>query len=183
MRVRLRNAVVRGDVDEVRRLITAGADPNAVDRDGWSPLHDAAWGDRPEIATLLIQAGAKVNRLTSDGTSPLHQAALADCFEVAEVLLKAGADPNLKRADGTTPLDLCISRYSSLIGGANALVQGKAPQQHAGQEHHTLGREEELLKLMHDWGVPPKMYVLLVQHGARRGPPLGKTANDRQTQR
>ncbi len=55
-------------------LIKKGADVNAPDSIGWTPINLAAFYGRTEIAQALITAGVDVN--TTDGRSaPLHEAA------------------------------------------------------------------------------------------------------------
>ncbi|MFG2545068.1 ankyrin repeat domain-containing protein [Streptomyces sp. NPDC048594] len=57
----LPSAVVRGDAGAVRAALRAGADPEARDRQGRTPLLLAALADRVEIAGLLVAAGADVD--------------------------------------------------------------------------------------------------------------------------
>ena len=49
----LHGAVVSGDLDEVRRLLAAGADPRIPNRDGKTALHAAALLGHAHIAELL----------------------------------------------------------------------------------------------------------------------------------
>ena len=53
-------------------LIAEGADVNAKNVDGWTPLHSAAAG-RKEIAELLIANGADVNAKDDKGRTPLDR--------------------------------------------------------------------------------------------------------------
>ena len=57
-------------------MVEAGAEVNARNKDGWTPLHRAARGAGPEMLTALLEAGAKVNVRAKDGDAPLHHAAL-----------------------------------------------------------------------------------------------------------
>ena len=58
----LLEAASRGDEAEVERLLLEhGADIEAKDNHGWTPLHWAAVYDFPEGARLLLEAGADVN--------------------------------------------------------------------------------------------------------------------------
>jgi ankyrin repeat protein len=49
----LHSAVVSGDLDEVQRLLAAGADPRIANRDGKTPVHAAAILGHTEIEALL----------------------------------------------------------------------------------------------------------------------------------
>jgi hypothetical protein len=64
-------AVRRGDVEEVRELLEKGADVNAKNNDGWTPLHDAAGHDHVDFARLLVENGADVNAKNNDGKTPI----------------------------------------------------------------------------------------------------------------
>jgi ankyrin repeat protein len=101
-----------GDKDMAALLLANGADVNARDDDGSTPLHGAADdidaevapNGRKEVAELLLAHGADVNARTSRGWTPLHAAAGAHNLDVAAVLLANGADVNAKTNDGQTPL-------------------------------------------------------------------------------
>jgi ankyrin repeat protein len=49
----LHSAVVSGDIDEVQRLLAAGADPRIRNRDGKNAMHAAALLGHAEIERLL----------------------------------------------------------------------------------------------------------------------------------
>ena len=49
------------DGDLVRTCVAAGADPNARDENGWTPLHSAAHQGWTEAIAALINAGADHN--------------------------------------------------------------------------------------------------------------------------
>jgi ankyrin repeat protein len=104
-----------GDTGAVAAALDAGADVNARDADGITPLMHAARGDRPEIANpgpsdhpevveLLIKRGADVNAKTESGFVALFWAVRYGHDKVAQVLIDHGADVNAKDASGITPL-------------------------------------------------------------------------------
>jgi hypothetical protein len=65
----LHSAAQAGDLDAVRTLLEAGADPNAREEgDNTTPLHWAAAGRHVEIARALLDAGSDVH-----GVGDLHE--------------------------------------------------------------------------------------------------------------
>ena len=94
----------KGVVEEVKKLISAGADVNAKDNDGNSPLYHAAYWDNVAIAELLISAGADVNAECGEGITPLAWAAYWGNVAIAKLLIDSGADVNYKNKFGSAPL-------------------------------------------------------------------------------
>ena len=69
----LHSASRLGDMELVRLLIQEGADVNAQDEDGESPLHGAmARSDNYDVARTLIENGAELSTRAIDGKTPLH---------------------------------------------------------------------------------------------------------------
>ncbi|RJR12602.1 ankyrin repeat domain-containing protein [Candidatus Parcubacteria bacterium] len=94
--------VVRKDYKEIVKLfIENGADVNAKNPSGWTPLHFAKDID---IAILLIEKGADVNAKTLGNVSPLHESAFRCNKEISQLLIEKGADVNAKDESGSTPL-------------------------------------------------------------------------------
>lgn len=88
----------------VKALLEAGAEVDARDADGWTPLPLAVWS--PEIMEMLLDAGADVNAEFNDGWTPVFVAASCDCIEAFEIFMNHGADPKRKTPLGWTPLHL-----------------------------------------------------------------------------
>ncbi len=86
-------------------LLKAGADPNAKDADGRTPLFCSNVHENPAIVSALIQAGADVNARVASG-STRGSTPLFNAWNPAVVfaLIQAGADVNARSASGSTPL-------------------------------------------------------------------------------
>ncbi len=89
----LHDAARRGDVVEVRRLITAGIDVNALNWEGICPLLCAVEGGSMEVATVLLRAGSMPDGVNHT-LSPFVAAAWEDRRDLVELLLQFGADVN-----------------------------------------------------------------------------------------
>ncbi len=111
-------AVKAQNVEEVKKLLAQGANPNAIDQDlsfRTPVLNVMMWqGDDPDhpqakrqIAIALINAGADVNGHGNTFYPPLL---IADDVEVVKLLIKKGADVN----------------YQSHLSGLTALHNAKA---------------------------------------------------------
>ncbi len=72
----------------VIELISAGANINAVDSDGCTPLHVACWDGHLSVVEKLIACGAKVDSLDNNKESPLQMASRREKKEIVELLTK-----------------------------------------------------------------------------------------------
>lgn len=91
----LDNAIMLGDIAEVRRLIASGVGVNGTSAAGYSLLLSAGVHEHWEIAELLRQAGAEVG---------LAEAALFGDIETLRTLLDHGADIHAANRKGLTAL-------------------------------------------------------------------------------
>jgi ankyrin repeat protein len=112
----------------VRALVDAGANINAKDNEGNTPLHFSVkrinrekfpTRDYEGIVRLLLDKKADVHIVNVGGATPLHTAAAfrADP-SVVEMLIQAGADVNQKASESTggwTPLHGAAARNSGSI--------------------------------------------------------------------
>ena len=96
---------IRGDsIKMVQHLLNAGADVNAVDSEGNTPLFHAVMESDPAMVTLMLGAGAQVNVKNHHGMTPLHEAAAYGALDNVKLLLKAGADATAESKEKETPL-------------------------------------------------------------------------------
>jgi ankyrin repeat protein len=97
-------AALYGDLPEVKRLLTAGAEVNAKDMHGATALMYASRGGHRKVAELLLARGAEVNAKTTDGRTALMLASESGHRKVAELLLAKGAEVSAKNTHGKTAL-------------------------------------------------------------------------------
>lgn len=104
----LHGVVAEHHFDIARLLIAKGADVNAGNDEGVTPLHLAAY---PEMVEILVANGARLDARDSNGNTPLHAVTEhPELIDVMEKLLKLGADPNARNHDGASALDLASER-------------------------------------------------------------------------
>ena len=118
-----------GDVELVQLLIQAGADLNAVDHMGNTPLHHAAESGNIPLVRILLDAGAAVDSVNGMGEPVLCSAVLrsdGDLPEVVRVLLDYHPDLALKATSWEqTALELAIQQGRKEV--AEMLVAAGSP--------------------------------------------------------
>lgn len=127
-------SVATGEIEQLRSLLAAGGDANAIDAEGHSILYAAVRLNQVQAAELLLNAGASgINRLYDFGSPAkkekqhlLSYAAWNNDQEMLSMLLKNGADSSALDMDGRDAL-------------AGAIVTGNT----------------EILKILLDAGVDP----------------------------
>src|SRR5262249_50849287 len=101
-------AIGNADAQAVRKLLDNGADVNARDAEGNTPLILASFYASPVCLELLIEKGTDVNSVNKAGATPLIRAATDN--EKTRLLVAAGANIRVRTALGNTPLILAARR-------------------------------------------------------------------------
>ena len=115
------NPVISVSPSKVSDLVTcfkllreAGANLEAVDAWGYTPLQCAAYSAFPELLSLLVQARVNLDARSNVGTTALHRAARVSdgrANDCVDVLLAGGASVNARDSSGETPFDVALSHH------------------------------------------------------------------------
>jgi len=90
-------ASMEGNTETVAILLKAGAQANAVNKIGKTPLHYAVIRRSNSMVVDLLNSGAKVDALDMAKRSPLEDAIYYGNVEITKTLLERGAKPDLIR--------------------------------------------------------------------------------------
>jgi ankyrin repeat protein len=120
-------AMVRDWFKLARILIDRGADANAENNDGRTPLlilsdsrvHN---GDAIDLLCVLLKRGAVVNRRDKNGETPLLLAMGRGGLKFARILLEHGADASVKKINRKTLLHLLLESQIRSEGEALDLL-------------------------------------------------------------
>uniref|UniRef100_A0A3Q4M662 Protein phosphatase 1, regulatory subunit 16A n=1 Tax=Neolamprologus brichardi TaxID=32507 RepID=A0A3Q4M662_NEOBR len=180
--VTLLDAASRNDLDEVREMLNSGINPDLVNEDGLTALHQCCIDDFVEIVQCLLDAGANVNACDSELWTPLHAAATCGHTGLVQLLIQGGADLLAVNADGNMPYDICEDEATLELLEMVMAEQGQHDQLHIVSANGYMSVAELLLenKAQVDvkdsdgwtplhaascWG-QMQMVELLVAHGA-----------------
>jgi ankyrin repeat protein len=127
------------------RLLERGADVEAQNNRGSTPLHLAASKTSEKSVRLLIKNGAMINLQNNKSQTALHKASRHGHLDIVRLLLDHKADIDLQDNHGSTPLHLAIYHMSReavqlfLDRGADVTLQngkGQAALHRALQRGH-----------------------------------------------
>jgi ankyrin repeat protein len=133
-RMNLRSAVAIGSMEQINKLLEAGADVNECDGEGFTLLYTAIENNQPKAVEVLLTHGANPNTLPNKPVwlSPLQMAAMNNQGTIAKLLVDHGADPNVREpARKMTALEIAHERgASSVIQALNTTKKTATPQKH-----------------------------------------------------
>jgi ankyrin repeat protein len=122
-------AAAKGDAPEIARLAASGADVNARDNRGRTPLMVAAHGRHLAAAKALIAAKADPNMLDSQAYDVITIAAVADDLAMLDLALASGGNPRAVTSpySGTALIAAAHLGHAEIV---EALIAAKAPLDH-----------------------------------------------------
>jgi ankyrin repeat protein len=176
-------ASAKGSVDEIRRLVQAGADVDARDGNGRTPLHVAAFQGHGAAARELIANGADPALLDNQRYDAVTIAAVRDDVPTLQALLAAGASAKQITSvyEGTA---LIAAAHLGHDGIVRELIRAGAPLDHVNNlgwtaliEAVILGdggsRHTETVRALVEAGADPKIPdrngMTPLQHAEARG--------------
>lgn len=132
----LHAAASTGDLAALRQGLRPGAELEARDGHGRTPLHVATFARQREAIRLLAGAGANLAALEADRYDAVTIAAVADDEETLRLLLSLGASAKLNTSpyQGTA---LIAAAHLGHVGVVKQLIAAGAPLDHVNNLHWT----------------------------------------------
>ena len=167
----LHEAILAGDLDGLKSALAAGADVNARDSSGLTPLMQAAnKGYVLMVEPILNAPKLDIDARAADGATTLFIAAVHGHKEIIELLMKAGADVNIPGPKGKTAVELAKTHYGEPTSdnirkhepAIQALLQGMsyAVFQKEREDREKLIKMYPVGKEFQDCDTCPKMVVV-----------------------
>lgn len=132
----LHQAAWHGDLQKLKALVASGANLNARDPRGRTPLHVATFARQRDAIKLLAKAGADLDLLEDDRYDAVTIASVADDAATLSVLLSLGAKAGqtTSRYDGTALIAAAHLGHDEVV---RRLIVAGAPLDHVNNLHWT----------------------------------------------
>ena len=154
----LADLLQQGRIAEAARLLDDGADVNAAQSDGSTPLLWAVYRQDAALVERLLDEGADASAGNRYGARPIAEAAKLGDAALVGMLLDAGADPDSPNGDGQTALMLATRTGS--VDVAELLLEHGA----AVNATETWRGQTALMWAVDDGNA--ELASLLIEHGA-----------------
>ncbi len=176
-------AAERGEIAVLKKLIKDGADMNAKDSRGRTPVMAATHRNQVESVKVLIEAGADINERDDRSDNPFLYAGAEGLLDILKLTIDAGADPTLSNRYGGTALIPAAER-GHLAVMEELLKRSKVNVNHVNNlgwtallEAVVLGSggetHQRAVQLLVDYGadvnIPDKDGVTSLAHAKKRG--------------
>lgn len=119
--MRLLAAALHGNVQEIKKAITEGADVNCKDSSGNTPLNMVAKLSYYKLVKYFVEKGAEVNTANKDRITPLHWGVEYNNTNIVLLLLQKGANTDAR--DGINEAPLHWAGWTGNIESAKLLLQ------------------------------------------------------------
>ena len=158
-RTRLMNAIMENDDRVCYILLESGANPNAQDKDGWTPLMYACrYAQTSTVIQLLFEYGAKLDAKSNYQVSVLQiAAAYSKNRKVLATVLEQAANLKMNLQDSFI-VALKEERSEEFIGeylkynlNLNSMYKGKTPLMYAAEYYEST----DVIKLLLEKGADP----------------------------
>ncbi|MBN3295283.1 CTTB2 protein, partial [Amia calva] len=156
--------------DCVKLLLTTGMPADVPDKNGFTPVHNAAANGHFRCIELLTSFGADVNRATVRGQTPLYLASGSGSPECVRLLLAKGADRAVVTRDGWTALHAAVDS-----GHASCLVllmyyDASEDGVSASELERTFDPSDfSYMEIIRTWGKRPTLPGNLINHANTDG--------------
>lgn len=163
-KLNLYDAAAVGTAEQVAAMVRA--DPNAVramNQDGWTALHVAAFAGNVATARVLIDAGADIHLRAKSRfrNTPLQVALLTGEYGTAKLLLERGADPLDRQAQGFAPIHeaafLGRADLVQLLLDHGAELNSRSDDGRTAISEAERGKHEDVVKLLREKGAKSQL--------------------------
>jgi ankyrin repeat protein len=122
----IRNIYKKSNADTLvlRALITAGADVNAVDEHGYTPLMHAVIVGCMYHVRALLAAGAHIDTVDNNGYTLLMHSCVYSHSHISRALIELGVDVNARNNDGFTALMYTVRSGCGIDTARTLLAHG-----------------------------------------------------------